>query len=156
MPRLAYDKPTKVCVDCKVEYPTESFEVNNKYHTKTGKTTYHRRNQCKKCRLRYRRERHAKIAHLPEVKYKKRMQGLRERYGISAEQYLEIAEKQENLCAICGNPPGSQALSVDHDHETGEIRALLCAGCNLGLGWFRDNIEVMRQAIEYLRKHGVK
>lgn len=153
MPHLASDKLKKLCTDCSIEYSINNFEITHKDIVKSGEVRAYRRNKCKDCRLKDRREAHAKVAHLPEVKYKKRMRGLYERYGISAEEYLDLAEKQENLCSICGDPAGSRALSVDHDHNTGEVRALLCTGCNLGLGWFKDNIEVMKKAINYLEKH---
>lgn len=156
MRRLVYDKPLKVCRDCKQLLSIDNFSFDSKQILRNGEVCYYARSQCKKCRLKTRREAHGKVAHLPEVKYKKRMRMLYERYGISAQQYLDLAEKQENLCAICGKPPGSKALAVDHDHATGEVRALLCVDCNLGLGRFRDNIEVMRQAIKYLQKHGIK
>ncbi len=61
------------------------------------------------------------------------------RYGITVEQYDAMLRQQNGLCAICGRAPKRFRLAVDHDHETGEIRGLLCTRCNLGLGWFRDD-----------------
>ncbi len=53
-------------------------------------------------------------------------------------------------CAICGKRPGKVSLHVDHDHETGEVRGLLCVGCNNALGQFRDDLELLARASDYL------
>lgn len=74
-------------------------------------------------------------------------------YGLSPEQYLDMLEKQQGKCAICKlEPTSKRGLAVDHDHETGEVRGLLCGGCNTALGSFKDDPEVLTSAIEYLRK----
>ena len=59
---------------------------------------------------------------------------------------------QEEACAICGYPQFSEDLSIDHCHETGEVRGLLCKHCNLGLGHFRDDPERLKAAIDYLNQ----
>lgn len=75
------------------------------------------------------------------------------RYGISAEQYLELYENQNGKCKICGKSlPDDKYLCVDHDKNTGEIRGLLCSDCNRGLGCFNDDTEIMEKAISYLKK----
>ena len=80
-------------------------------------------------------------------------------YGISKEEYQALYEKQGGVCAICKQPEtaitkGVQAsLCVDHDHETGEVRGLLCSSCNSALGHFRDNTEILARAIDYLKEH---
>jgi hypothetical protein len=61
-----------------------------------------------------------------------------------------LSEQQNGLCAICGLPEEH----VDHDHVTGQVRGLLCAGCNKGLGFFRDSPQLLRQAAEYLEEVG--
>jgi len=60
-------------------------------------------------------------------------------------------------CAICGIDARElqRELSVDHSHDTDEVRGLLCGHCNIGLGNFRDDVELLSKAIEYLGKHGV-
>jgi hypothetical protein len=55
-----------------------------------------------------------------------------------------------DLCAICRQPSVGQRLSIDHCHETGIVRGLLCSPCNLGLGSFRDSVERLESAIRYL------
>ena len=57
---------------------------------------------------------------------------------------------QGGLCAICRNAP---AAHVDHDHDTGEVRELLCFNCNGGLGQFKDDPEVLRAAADYVERH---
>ncbi len=77
---------------------------------------------------------------------------IKNRYGISLAQYDEMLEAQEYGCAICGTTPeeNGQRLAVDHDHETGKVRGLLCGGCNRGIGLFQDRIELLQSAIGYL------
>ena len=89
------------------------------------------------------RERNPQRAH---INNKKGL--LKHNYGITLEKYNEIFEDQGGVCAIC-NTKTQKDLSVDHDHKTGEIRALLCAQCNFGLGNFKDNIELLKKAINY-------
>jgi hypothetical protein len=76
---------------------------------------------------------------------------LRREYGLTVQQFEAMLEVQGGRCLICRNPPRSGAhLHVDHCHNTGKIRGLLCFGCNGGLGAFRDDIGRMRAAIAYL------
>ena len=70
-------------------------------------------------------------------------------YGITKDKYDEMVEAQAGLCAICGLPPAS-TLVVDHDHETNQIRALLCPSCNSALGFLRDQHSIALKAWEYL------
>lgn len=64
---------------------------------------------------------------------------LRRRYGISVEQYDAAVEAQNGVCAICYQPcRTTQRLCVDHDHQTGTVRGLLCRRCNAGLGYLED------------------
>lgn len=72
-------------------------------------------------------------------------------YGITEDEYDIILFEQEDKCAICGKHKNDfeQSLCIDHIHETGEIRGLLCKQCNLGLGNFKDNVEVLQSAIKY-------
>ena len=73
-------------------------------------------------------------------------------YGITREQYDALIVQQNGLCALCNNPPGKRALAVDHDHKTKEIRGLLCDRCNVGLGMFHDDPQLLVAAIRYLEK----
>lgn len=75
------------------------------------------------------------------------------RFGITIEQYSQILEKQENKCKICKRHKNefTKSLIVDHCHDTGKIRGLLCDNCNRGLGQFKDSIESLNSALEYLK-----
>lgn len=75
---------------------------------------------------------------------------LQKEYGISEEDYNLMYSKQNGLCAICLQ--FQEVLYVDHSHNTEEIRGLLCRNCNLGIGFFRDNIDTLQRAILYLDK----
>lgn len=83
---------------------------------------------------------------------------LLERYGMTKEEYAAKYEAQNKGCYICGGksviPNSERDLYVDHDHDTGAIRDLLCNHCNTGLGQFFDNPELLEKAAAYLRKHG--
>ena len=62
---------------------------------------------------------------------------------------------EDGACAICGGPSDpKQGFKVDHDHETGHVRGLLCSNCNFGIGHFRDDPEVIARAIAYVRRGG--
>ena len=81
------------------------------------------------------------------------------RYKIREHEYDAMLEEQMYSCKICGihkdDPTRRDAdrpLAVDHDHNTGKVRGLLCANCNLALGAFKDNIDTLNTAIRYLNE----
>lgn len=74
---------------------------------------------------------------------------LKHRYGLTQEQYRALLDGQGGICALCRD---RAAVDVDHDHKTGKVRAMLCRGCNVGLGLFADSPERLQAAIEYLKK----
>jgi hypothetical protein len=81
---------------------------------------------------------------------------LKQAYGISHADYVEMLEKQNYKCACCGitnKYAGVKGLVVDHNHTTGEIRELLCSQCNTALGLLKENEEVVSNMLEYIRKH---
>lgn len=73
-------------------------------------------------------------------------------YGLSRERFEELYETFE-VCCICERPPHSKRrrLSIDHDHESGAVRGLLCQHCNAALGMFQDSPVLLRKAAEYLQ-----
>jgi len=75
----------------------------------------------------------------------------RVKYGITLEQYDEMLRQQGGVCALCHQHPTRQ-FDVDHDHETGKVRGLLCHRCNISLAFFRDDPDLMDRMREYLRK----
>lgn len=75
-------------------------------------------------------------------------------YGLTPEAYTALEESQNYKCRICGkhkNETTHRVLDVDHDHDTGRIRGLLCNSCNAGLGLFKDNQTNLLRAIQYLK-----
>jgi hypothetical protein len=76
---------------------------------------------------------------------------LKRKYGITPEDYDRMLEAQGGVCGICERLPREDiSFHVDHDHETGEIRGLLCFRCNNALGDFEDDIDRMRKALRYV------
>lgn len=88
---------------------------------------------------------------------------LKKMYGITLQDYQQMAEAQNYVCAICcerevgvdknGIP---RSMPVDHCHTTGKIRELLCSACNKALGGFRDRPDLLRKAAEYIEKHAAQ
>lgn len=78
-------------------------------------------------------------------------------YGINFKEYEEMLLAQDGKCAICkAEPPKNQhktRLNIDHNHETGKVRGLLCDCCNRALGLMRDNTDLLSKAIDYLTKY---
>ena len=78
-------------------------------------------------------------------------------YCLMPGQYDEILKSQGGVCAICGSIPSIKIpLTVDHNHQTGAIRGLLCGKCNRGLGHFNDDLELFKLATTYLEKSSGK
>lgn len=80
-----------------------------------------------------------------------RNEQLKAHYGITLVDYERMLLEQGGACAICGGT-ATGTLHVDHDHNTGAVRGLLCRDCNRGLGCLKDNLDALRQAIKYLEK----
>lgn len=79
---------------------------------------------------------------------------LKRLYGITLDEYRKIWRSQSGLCKICkGLDSRGFELSVDHDHETNQIRGLLCQACNRALGLMRDDPKLLRKGAEYLEWH---
>lgn len=131
----------KRCAACRVEKPQTEF--NPRRGRGDGFEA-----RCKSCK---------KAAHavwLQENPDYWRRNKLQRHYGLTPEQYDALLERQGGRCAICvGEGPGrkgSDFFAVDHDHDTGMIRGLLCSTCNMGLGSFKDDPTRLSKAIEYL------
>jgi len=95
----------------------------------------------------YRRVRRAD----PSVKRAERAGHLRRTYGITIEEYERLLASQGGGCAICGRQPRRDvSLHLDHDHESGQLRGILCFRCNNALGDFDDDPALLQQAVSYL------
>lgn len=78
------------------------------------------------------------------------------KYGITRDDYRDAWYRQGGVCAVCRQPERTvrnRLLAVDHDHETGEFRGLLCSHCNRGIGLFGDDLERLLAAAEYIERH---
>ena len=129
------------------------------------------RNDCKECFNEWHNEYSRKRSTIPEIAEIKRNKqaiynvnnpdvnrrsALLRKFNITLEEYEELLVKQNGLCAICKEPERSKRkkyLAVDHCHETGRIRGLLCSTCNVGLGALGDSIEGIRSALAYLEEN---
>lgn len=87
------------------------------------------------------------------VRVYQRAHRLRRRHGLTQDEYSDLLEAQGGCCVICGETPeeADRPLVVDHNHETGEIRGLLCSNCNVGVGMFRDDPKLCELAMKYLQ-----
>lgn len=149
---------TKVCVTCKIE--KELSEFKNRKLSKDGK-----RNDCRACSRRVetlRRKNPSVASHILEVQRKRRKinydplenraKELKKKYGISLVDYNVMFLNQSGVCRIC-KKQSEDVLAVDHNHQTGKVRGLLCSACNKGLGHFCDSIELLSSAVEYLKSY---
>jgi hypothetical protein len=136
------------CVGCRKRFPLTKFDK----HPASANGRYRK---CMECRNLVRRIRYYRPENRERFFEQRRKGRLKARYGISVEQYNKMTKEQNGLCAICKNecPKYGEVLSVDHCHETGRVRALLCDPCNRLLACARDSEEVLKSAIEYLEKH---
>jgi len=78
---------------------------------------------------------------------------LLKKFNLTIQNYNNLLKNQNNGCAICGKIEKSKYLNVDHNHNTGKVRGLLCMDCNTGIGKFKDNLNILQNAINYLRSY---
>lgn len=130
----------KTCRSCEVEKDVSAFDKNP-----TG--TFGVRGTCKECRR--------------SNKERTRRYNIKAKYGITLEQFLEMYDEQDGRCKICSSEIEMYATrdkvhdvaNIDHCHETGRIRGLLCNFCNTALGKFKDSPELLIKAAEYIRNY---
>jgi hypothetical protein len=111
---------------------------------------------CKECDRTAVKAWHARNKGMHSV-YSKRAK-LKSKYGLTPEVYTAMLQAQFYKCAVCGDkfePDGKMKdPCVDHNHDTGAVRELICRQCNLTIGRAEDNITRLEKAIAYLRRHG--
>lgn len=153
----ARDATERECIGCHLVKPADQFY---------RKTDGHLRSKCIPCwsddtRAYVQADRVAATERAR--RYRKRRPDVHRRgslkfnYGLTLEQFLEMYESQDGCCimSFCRRKfdgPFDRRVHVDHDHATGEVRALLCHRCNQGLGFFQDNPSHLLIAVEYLLK----
>lgn len=156
----------KKCTKCGVEKPLS--EYHKKISTKTGFDPW-----CKPCKsAAYKNwisnnpekqkvvKKRASIWNA-ENKNKRKIivqkNNYKKRYGLTVEQKQQLIDLQNQKCAICENSlKDTHDVCVDHNHQTGAVRGILCRKCNLGLGHFKDSMENLKSAVKYLKKYSGK
>lgn len=140
----------KTCRTCKIE---KTISGNFTRHSKGSL-----RLDCNACRSRAWTESNKNPAKKEHRKKISKNSRLKKTYGISTERYNELFSLTKGCCYICGlhQSTFNKALAVDHCHETGKVRGLLCSNCNLGLGLFKDSVENLFKAQNYLEKQKTK
>lgn len=137
------------CTRCQQTKPMEEF-----YRDRTRPSG--RESRCAACKQKHPKEwykQRPKVKSNPDYA---RKCGLKRMYGLSLEQYDAIFQAQDGLCMVCRHPETlfrrgrTSPLSVDHDHQDGHVRGLLCNRCNRALGLLRDDPEVVEALLTYL------
>lgn len=154
----------KFCSSCRENKPLEDFHKRKK--SKDGAHSY-----CKICTsLRNKewfannKQKHAATcaSWYSKNKEKANKSGTdwhyRSNYGISYEDFILLAGKQQNKCAICSTTivfsgRGANRAVMDHCHTTGNIRGVLCSSCNQGIGLLREDIDILKGSILYLENY---
>lgn len=138
------DGQNKQCVKCKVLIPITRKD-----------------NHCRECRREYNRQWEAKNKdkrkkhrQTPERKWRSKKKQRLKKYGLTLKQWDSMRELQDYKCLICGIHEDSaqqDTLCVDHCHNTGKVRGLLCHNCNRGVGLLKDSISNLENALKYLK-----
>ena len=131
----------KVCIKCGEMLPLAD------YHRAADRFDGHRE-VCKICRLRKLRESHVPKRSTLDSKLYYRLHKIKS-YGISVEEYVLMMDDQRGCCKICQDSM-EERICIDHCHDTGDVRGLLCHKCNTALGLLRDDVTIMSRAISYL------
>lgn len=84
-----------------------------------------------------------------------RWRRIKKEYNLARDEFYAILEIQKHLCPICGNDISEQDknIHIDHNHDTGIVRGILCSKCNQGIGLFMENKNILKSAIAYLEEH---
>ena len=136
----------KVCSHCRLEKPLSEYYITKK-KLKSGKIKERPRYICKAC------DRKAKRARDKRTPDERANKHLLNKYGITLEQKLQMIRDQGCKCKICPRsitPDEHSKSHVDHCHETGFIRGVLCNNCNRGIGHLMHDTKILISAIQYL------
>lgn len=156
----------KNCPKCEKELPVSEFykRPNGHYHSwcKSCKHIGNKKSRQNNVDLKARELEKSKAyakkrwAESPEHREKQRVYQLKRKFGITIEQYDEMLAKCSSVCEICGSSDTKHTkqkyFNVDHCHNTGKIRGLLCHACNIAIGKFEDNPEIVLKAYNYLKE----
>lgn len=140
----------RVCTKCQEEKEETFFPPPVDITRGSGLVYKKRRPRCRDCvnqYQNYQRKKNNPRDFFEVGGYKRSRRKLWECYRMTPEEYISLYNSQEGLCAICLE---SQAVVVDHCHDKGHVRALLCQHCNVMLGAAHDNVSILARGIEYL------
>ena len=127
---------TKRCTKCRLDKPLTDFPIRKDRGNKP-------RSHCRPC--------HNEAATQQASKIRQRSWRYKRKYGISLQEFDQMFADQGGKCAICTKEFGSESdAMVDHHHGSGRVRGLLCRGCNLAIGYLRDDPVLMWNAAEYV------
>jgi hypothetical protein len=160
----------QLCNVCKQEKEVTDF-------FKTTRSSVGVERQCKKCvqqkrleakRLRretdanwrlkeiegWRKERERRKL-LPDYKRSHQNRNYKSKYGLTIEEVEDRIKARNNLCDICKKEPDNRykKLYVDHNHETNEVRGMLCHYCNFAIGLLKEDPHLLQEALQYLKKY---
>ena len=146
------------CKTCGKQRPATSFGT----YVSGGKI--YTRLHCKKCRNKKASEsRDDRTRWLDRRRYAEKKYDadyhrdwhLRKKYGMALDEFNALSEAQGHKCCICGEENSThENLVVDHNHNTGEVRGLICSPCNSALGHAKDSVKVLEAMIDYLKLRG--
>ena len=129
----------RTCIRCKEDKPFDEFYINRR--RKDGRNSY-----CKECEKLYRREYYKENKHIKDA------YDYRKKYGTTIDEVHENLKRQEGQCYICKKDI-SETFHIDHNHDTGKVRGLLCSNCNTGIGLLGEDLDALKRAIRYLQEH---
>jgi predicted ATP-dependent protease len=132
----------------------ETYQANKEEKTRRARELYQLKKQKKQEYYQNNKERILKLRE--KQKNRTKNNHLLKRYGISLEAYEQMVEIQNSkcyICKICVDNTKNNYLHVDHDHNTGKVRKLLCMSCNASLGLIKENKNTLQKMIEYLNEH---
>jgi Autographiviridae endonuclease VII len=148
-----YKTSGKTCKVCHNNYCKAKHRLNPEKGRESSKRWYYSKPENRQRSIDKAREWQAK--HKDRDTERKFKYNLQRNYGLAYEDYCRMAEEQNGLCAICEQPP-YRNFDVDHNHQTGVVRQLLCSNCNTALGLLKDNPDILRKAAVYLEQHSLQ
>lgn len=112
---------------------------------------------CPECRRERRqvqsRDSEGRRVHSPTRALSYLKSNLQQRYGLSLGRYFSMLHRCGYRCEACGDYSGQRRLAVDHCHESGDVRGILCTRCNAALGHLKDDPARIRGVLAYLDTH---
>jgi hypothetical protein len=144
--KLIQSDEKRICSKCKKEVSVKRFFVKKriKINKVTGleENCFRFNSPCKDCANKFVNKERIKIWRHTK------------KYGLELGEYQKKMEEQLYCCAICGKNRSEykKEFDIDHNHENGKIRGLLCHNCNIGFGFFKEDVSILDSAIKYKKK----